>query len=305
VILVTGATGFVGRHVVKLLRDREQPVRCLVRSESRGRRLAAQGCALTRGDITDPRSLRRACDGIETVVHLVGLIRGRPDDYERVTISGTRNLVEEAAVAGVHRIVLVSALGLNERTRELTPYYRAKWEEERIVKSSGLNHVIFRPSFVFARDGGVLPTFIRLVRFSPVTPVLGPGTQRIQPIAAGDVAAHIVAAASLDAARDRTFDLAGLDRVSWDQLYLLIARILGKRRALLHIPFGLAQAQALLLERLPGFPFTRDQLRMLAAGDNTGDIEPTLETFNLPLQPLEKQIRTAVAERRRKRRESS
>jgi len=294
VILVTGATGFIGKRLVATLRSLERPTRCLVRSRSRGRQLEAQGCALVRGDMTDPSSLRTACEGVDVVVHLVAIIRGRASDYERVMTSGTRALIEAASEARVRRFVLVSALGLDQSTHELTPYYQAKWDEERALKASGLEHVIFRPSFVFSRDGGALPTFLRLVRYSPITPVLGPGTQRIQPISVEDVVVHLIKGLDLETARDRTFDLAGPDRVSWDELYALIARVLGKRRLRVHIPFSLARAQATLFDRLPGFPFTRDQLKMLGAGDNVGDTESTRRVFQLPLTSLEEQLRTAT-----------
>ena len=293
-ILVTGATGFIGRHLVAGLRSLEQPTTCLVRSEARARKLEAQGCALARGDMSDPASLRAACEGIDTVIHLVAIISGKQSDYQQVMAAGTRSLVEAASAARVRRFILISALGLSEETSELTPYFRAKWDEERTLKASGLEHVIFRPSFVFGRCGGVLPTFIRLVRYSPLTPVLGPGTQLIQPIAVQDVVSHLIKGIELEAARDRTFDLAGPDRVNWDELYGLIASGIGKRRRRIHIPFTLARAQAALFERLPGFPFTRDQLKMLAAGDNVGDIDATEQVFGLPLLPLEEQIRRAV-----------
>ena len=294
-ILVTGASGFIGRHLVAGLRSLERPTRCLVRSEARARKLEGLGCSLARGDMTDPASLRAACAGADTVIHLVAIIRGKQSDYRQVMAAGTRALIEAASEAGVRRFILVSALGLAEETSELTPYYQAKWEEERTLKASGLEHVILRPSFVFGRCGGVLPTFIRLVRYSPLTPVLGPGTQRIQPVAVQDVASHLIGAIELEDAADRTFDLVGPDQVSWDELYSLIANVIGKRRRRIHIPFALARAGAALFERLPGFPFTRDQLKMLAAGDNVGDIALTQQVFGLPLLPLEEQIRRAVA----------
>ena len=125
--------------------------------------------------------------------------------------------------------------------------------------------------------------------------MLGPGTQRIQPVAVEDVVSHLIRAIELDDARDRTFDLAGPDRVSWDELYGLIASVIGKRRLRVHVPFALARTQATLFERLPGFPYTRDQLKMLAAGDNIGDIEATQQVFGLPLLSLEEQIRRAAA----------
>ena len=293
-ILVTGATGFIGRHLIAALRSQDRATRCLVRSEARGHLLEQLGCTLARGDIGDPASLRAACNGVEVVVHLVAIIRGKPSDYEHVMSEGTRALIEAASDAHIRRFILVSALGLSDSTRDLTPYYQAKWQEEEVLKASGLEYVIFRPSFVFGRDGGVLPTFLRLVRNSPLTPVLGPGTQLMQPVAVEDVASHLVRAIDLEAARNQTFDLAGPDRLSSNELYSLIARLLGRRRWLVHVPFRLAHVQAALFERLPRFPFTRDQLKMLAAGDNVGDVEATSKVFGLPLMPLEEQIRRAV-----------
>src|SRR5205085_8231516 len=117
------------------------------------------------GDVTDPASLERAVAGCEAVVHLVAIITGTPADFERVMTQGTRNLVAASRKAGVKRFVLMSALGVSEETKDLVPYFTAKWAMEHEVKESGLEYVIFRPSFVFGRDGGVLPTFVRLARY--------------------------------------------------------------------------------------------------------------------------------------------
>jgi uncharacterized protein YbjT (DUF2867 family) len=189
-VLVTGATGFVGPHVVHALRAREVPVRALVRDQRRGSRLAAWGAELVVGDVTEPASLRAAVTGVDAVVHLVAIIKGRRAEFERIMTQGTRDLVAAAREAGVRRFVLASALGLDERSKDVVPYYAAKWEMERALKESGLEYVILRPSFVFGKEGGVLPTFVRLARFAPVTPIVGPGTQRFQPIWVEDVAEY-------------------------------------------------------------------------------------------------------------------
>src|SRR5262245_13647992 len=99
--LVTGGTGFVGPHVVHALRARTTPVRALVRKPGRATRLAAWGAELVAGDVTDPASLLAACEGVNTVVHLVAIIKGRPEDFERVMADGTRNVVAAAEEAGV------------------------------------------------------------------------------------------------------------------------------------------------------------------------------------------------------------
>jgi NADH dehydrogenase len=293
-VLVTGGTGFVGPKVVHALRARELPVRALVREQGRGRRLESWGVELAEGDVTDPASLRRAVAGCDAVVHLVGIIRGRPADFERVMKQATRDLVDAAREAGVRRFVLMSALGVDERTKDLVPYYGAKWEMERIVEGSGIEHVIFRPSFVFGRDGGLLPMLVRFVRLFPVTPIAGPGEQRIQPIWVDDVAEFFARAVDEPAAANRLFEVGGPDAVSWNELYARIKRTVGSRRPSVHIPMPLMRVQAMLTDWLPKAPVSRDQLKMLMAGDNTCDVRPALEVFKVPLVGLDEQLRRAV-----------
>ena len=293
-VLVTGGTGFIGPHVVHALRARDTPVRALVRDPARATRLAAWGVELVPGDVTDPASLRAACEGADAVVHLVAIIRGRPVDFERVMSQGARNVVAAAQEAGVRRFVLASALGLDERSKDAVPYFAAKWEMEAAVKESGLEHVIFRPSFVFGRDGGVLPTFVRLARFAPVTPIVGRGSRRLQPIWVEDLAEYYRLAVTEPAAVNRTFELGGPEAVSWNEFWERLKRVLGVRRPSVHVPVGAMRLQATVTERLPGAPVTRDQLTMLELGDNVVTDPSAVETFKLPLVPLDEQLRRAT-----------
>jgi NADH dehydrogenase len=293
-VLVTGATGFVGPHVVHALRARELPVRALIREPGRASRLASWGAEFVQGDVTDLTSLRAAVSGVDTVVHLVAIIKGSRADFERVMAQGTRDLVAAAQEAGVRRFVLASALGLNERSRDAVPYFAAKWEMERAVKESGLEYVIFRPSFVFGKDGGVLPTFVRLARFAPVTPIVGPGTRRMQPIWVEDVAEYYARAIDLPAAANRTFEIGGPDVATWNEFWDRLKRAVGARRPSVHVPFSVMRLQAALTEKLPGAPVTRDQLKMLELGDNVVTDPAAVETFQLPLVPLDEQLRRAA-----------
>lgn len=294
-ILVTGGTGFVGPHVVHALRARELPVRVLVRDPRRGSRAVTWGAELVEGDVTEPASLHNAVEGVEAVVHLVAIIKGSREAFERVMAQGTRNVVAAARNAGVRRFVLASALGLDERSKDAVPYFAAKWEMERAVRESGIDHVILRPSFVFAGDGGVLPTFVRVARYSPVTPIIGSGARRLQPIWIDDVAEYYARAVDQPDAVNRTFEVGGPDAVTWNELWDRLKRTLGSRRPSLHVPVGVMRAQAALTERLPGAPVTRDQLTMLELGDNVVTSPDAVDTFQLPLVPLDEQLRRAVA----------
>lgn len=293
-VAVTGGTGFIGPKVIHELRAVGHDVRVLVRSEAKARTLRAWGCEITVGSLDDPEAVRRTVFGREAVVHLVSIIAGRPADFERVMTRGTQRLVDAAAAAGVGRFVLVSALGTDERTRELVPYYRAKWEMEQAVLGSGLAHVILRPGFVFGSDGGVLPLFVRQVRWAPVTPIVGDGTQRIQPIWVSDLAAFALGSVERPDVANRTFELGGPDVVDWNGLYARIRKVLALERKTVHVPVGLARTAAAFAELLPHPPVTRDQISMItSAGDNVCDMTPALETFRLPLVGLDEQIRRA------------
>ena len=293
-ILVTGGTGFVGPKVVHELRAEGHEVRCLVHDRKHGAKVAAWGCELAEGDMTNAASLREAVRGCDVVVHLVAILTGRREDFERIMEQGTRDLVAAAKDEGVRRFVLMSALGTTAETRELVPYFHAKWEMEQTVKGSGLEHVIFRPSFVFGPDGGVLQTFKRIARLSPVTPITGSGQQRIQPIWVEDVAAHFAAGVEKPEAANRTFELGGPDVVTWDELWARLKRVIGVRRPSVHVPIGLMRVPAVALERLPNPPVTRDLLKMLEAGDNVVSSTDAVETFGLPLVPLDEQLRRAA-----------
>ena len=291
-VLVTGGTGFVGPAIVQALVDAGHTVRVLERKPGRSAGLPSHEAV--RGDVTDPASLRRATEGQEVVVHLVALLAGPPEEFQQVMEQGTRDLVAAATEAGVRRFVLMSALGVDEETKDLVPYYHAKWEMERTVQGSGLEHVIFRPSFIFGPGGGALQQFARIAKLAPVTPIVGPGTQRIQPIWIEDLAAYFAAGVDKPEAAGGTFELGGPDTVTWNEFWSLLKSTLGKRRPSIHVPFGLMRIQAAVLEKLPRPPVTRDQLKMLAAADNVVSNSDAVDTFGITLVPLAEQLRRGL-----------
>jgi uncharacterized protein YbjT (DUF2867 family) len=292
-ILVTGASGFVGRHVTSELAAAGMRVRAMVRTSKGAATLEGVECELVRGDVTDPASLLAAARGVRTIVHLVAIVEGAPATFERVMAAGTGNLVEAARETGVRRIVLMSALGTEPGAT--VPYFRAKWAAEQAVAACGVEHVVLRPSFVFGADGGALPRFLRIARLAPVTPVIGPGTQRVQPIWIDDV----VRAVKLSLEGDepgRPVELGGPEAVTWSALWARMKAALGTRRPAFHIPFWLARGPAALFERMPPALLTRDQLRMLEGPDNVvSDSGASMRRLGLTgLVELDDQLRRAV-----------
>jgi uncharacterized protein YbjT (DUF2867 family) len=293
-VLVTGGTGFVGPKVVHALRAADHPVRVLARNPAKQERLRAWGCEIVQGDMTDAESLRRAAQGAETVVHLVALPPfADPKTTQRVMEQGTRDLAAAAKEGGAARFVLMSALGTSERSKDLSAYYHAKWDEEQTVKESGLVHTIFRPSFVFGRDGGMLPALIRLVRWSPVAPVAG--TKRFQPIWVEDVAAYFAAALAKPAAKNATIELAGPDVTTFREVNERLRRMLGKRRLAFQLPTGLLRVSAQAGKLLPPFRGAPDAIAMLEFEDNVTNIQPAVEALGITPISLDDQLRRAVA----------
>jgi uncharacterized protein YbjT (DUF2867 family) len=293
--LVTGGSGFVGGHVVHAIRAAEKDVRALVRDPAKAERLHAWDVEIVDGDMTDAASLERAVAGCDAVVHLVAIRQGPDEQFQAIMVDGTRDLLAAATAAGVRRFVLMSALGTSESTKRLVPYFDAKWEMERQVRASGIPYVIFRPSFIFARDGGILPTFVKLARFAPVTPIIGEGTRRIQPIWVDDVALYFGESLDKDEATGRTFELGGPDAVTWNEFWERLRRVRRMRRPSVHVPVNLMRPAAFVTERLPGdIPLTNDLLTMLERVDNVVTDAAALDVFQLPLVPLDEQLRRAV-----------
>jgi NADH dehydrogenase len=284
-VFVTGATGFVGRAVVHALRAHGHFVRCLVRRGSERDLRGLEAIERVEGDILARTSLEGNMAGCDVVVHLVGIIREHPAarvTFERVHTQGTVKVMEAATAAGVRRFVHMSALGTRAEAR--SRYHQTKWAAEEVVRSSGLAWTIYRPSIIYGRGDGFVSLLARMVRRLPVVPVLGPGTEEMQPIPVEHVAEAFARALTLPATVKQTLEAGGPERVTVPRLLDLIAEALGRRARLkMHVPMDLVRLLAAL--RLPGFPVTPDQLRMLEE-NNTCDADAFYASVDLTPLPL-------------------
>jgi NADH dehydrogenase len=292
-IFVTGATGFVGRTVVRALQARGHAVRCLVRRGSESHLRGQEALERVEGDVLSPPTLERGMAGCDTVVHLVGIIRETPGaTFERIHTQGTLNVLEAAAATGIRRYLHMSALGSRAGAR--ARYHRTKWAAEEAVRASPLAWTIFRPSIIYGRGDEFVSLLAGLVGRLPVVPVIGGGQQRLQPVSVEQVAEGFARAADAPASEKHAYDVGGPEAVTMVRLLDLIGLALDRPRVRkIHVPLALVRPAARLLHRLPGFPLTPDQLLMLEE-DNVCDPQPFHATFGLTPTPLATGLRAML-----------
>src|SRR5580704_5618553 len=286
-IIITGATGFVGEEVVKQARAAGHPVRAIVRDPQRASWLVERyGVELFHGNVLYAPSIEGAMQDAKCVIHLVGIIHERKENtFERVHVQATKHVIDEAKKAGVKRFVHMSALGTRESAR--SRYQQTKWAGEDCVRKSGLAWTIFRPSFIYGPKDKAINTLAKLVQRLPFVPVLGSGDTKIQPISVANVARAFVGAIRNDESINQVYDLCGPEAFTWNELYDKLQKILGTRKPKCHLPLPIARVQASLFEKiLPNPPFTRDQLLMLQE-DNIGDPKPAERAFLLEQESFE------------------
>jgi NADH dehydrogenase len=248
-ILLTGATGTVGSALLRRLTAGSRPVRCLVRDPKRlgAERVRVQ---ITLGDLADSASFRNALRGIDTVVHLAAPIRDQPaGSIEEMNGMATLRLVRAAERAGTRRFVFFSALGATLQSP--TRFFRSKALARTAVETSALDTTVFSPSIIYT-PGDPWLTLLERLSLLPAVPMAGSGRTLYQPIWAEDVADCIVASLDLPAGEHRSFDLAGPETLSYDEVVRTSLRPLGRRRPLLHAPLPLVRASLRGLERLLG-----------------------------------------------------
>jgi NADH dehydrogenase len=296
-VLVTGATGFVGREIVRQLHESGQAIRILARNRTSPRvqeAVSRHGAEACPGDVLDAASLDGALKGMDAVIHLVGIISEvGASTFENVHTRGTGNIAAAARQAGVSRFVHMSALGT--RPNAASRYHQTKWAAEELVRRSGLEFTIFRPSLIYGPGDQFINLFARLSRFSPVVPLMGSPRARFQPVPVETVAAAFVRSLGEPKAAGQTYDLCGPEALTLSEIVDRILDVLQRKRLKLQVPPSLARCQAIGLEFLfrrllrRASPLNHDQLIMLQE-DNLGNPRPANELFGLTPQALREGI---------------
>jgi nucleoside-diphosphate-sugar epimerase len=283
---VTGATGFVGRNLCRLLTERRMPYVALARETSNVAPLTAIGATVRRADLCDVPALTRALEGCAAVVHLAAAADVTdPALNARVNVAGVEALIAACRPGGVRRVLFFSSNCATRRLRDA--YGVTKFEGEQRFAASGLDVTVFRPTMIYGADSKEFGTFVRTVRRCPLVPIIGSGRHTIRPVALPDVLEAALAALARPATIGRTYDIAGPESISFNDLVHLVARLIGRRRRIMHVPVGLARVGARCLGALMKHPpVTVDQV-LAFAQDTQADIEPARRDLDFRPRPLE------------------
>jgi nucleoside-diphosphate-sugar epimerase len=292
--LVTGATGFVGSHLVEALQRSGAEITALARSPQKAAALGAMGVRIVHGDLHDKAGLERAARDQDVVYHVAGVVAARNEqEFLRANRDGTRNLLAAAELRGRPRLVLVSSLAAggpavrgaplkgNEPPRPVTAYGRSKLAAEQAVRESSLPWSIVRPPIVYGpRDREVLKVF-RIARLG-VAPVFGDGTQELSAVHVTDLADALIAAGDRSATVGRTYNACHPEVFTSAELGRAIGAVMGRQVSTLRIPSVVGRALLTLTEgsaRLAGQTtiLTTDKAHEFFQPAWTGDPTPLIQ----------------------------
>jgi uncharacterized protein YbjT (DUF2867 family) len=272
-IVITGASGYLGSHAVKRLVEMDKLVRVLVRSRQRAEqegRLDGLNVDWVEGDVTRPDTLGPAMSGATAVVHTVAIaIEKGGRTYEEINYQGTVNVVEAAKAAGVGRFINISQLGADPKL----PYrfLASKGKAQEYVAGSNLEWTAFRPSVIWGPEDEFANTFARLVPFSPIIyPIVGNGLAEFQPVWVEDVVTCVVKAIDDPGTVRAEYELGGPEVLTLEEIERRTLEAVGAKRILVRFPLPLLRIVVSLMEAiLPAPPVTRSLLELLEVSNVT------------------------------------
>ncbi len=270
--LVTGATGLLGSHIVEQLRKRDRPTRVLVRPGSDIEWLRTQGVEFAEGDVTRPETLAAACAGVDAVYHSAAKVGdwGPWEEFQRVTIDGTRNILEAAIAAQVRRFVHISSIStygyytkdqvidetadLGYKLYKWAYYSKSKVAAEKIVwqahRQNRIELSVIRPAWIYGpRDRTTIARLYRMIKAGQAK-ILGRGDNRLNVVYAGNVAEGAILAADKPEANGEAFNCSNDGEITQQEYFDLLARTIGAPSVKRHVPYRVAYNAGFFLECL-------------------------------------------------------
>jgi uncharacterized protein YbjT (DUF2867 family) len=296
-VVVFGGTGFLGRRLVHHLAAEGTFVRVAVRQpEGAHNDLPATDPAqvtFVRADVRDQTSVAAAMAGADAVVNAVSAYVEKGDvTLEAVHVQGAEKVAQEAARLGVARLVLVSGLGADPRSR--SPYIRSRGRGELAVQRAFPGVTIVRPSAIFGPGDAIFGTLASLARFLPVLPLIGGGRTRLQPVYVEDVAEAVARILTDPGSVGRIYELGGPEVYTLRDLVRFTLRVIGRRRVLISLPFAVAEIQARLFELLPSPPLTTGQVDLLKTDSVVSGALPGFRELNILPRAIKEVVPTYI-----------
>ncbi|HEY4707206.1 MAG TPA: complex I NDUFA9 subunit family protein [Thermodesulfobacteriota bacterium] len=265
-ILVTGATGFVGSHLLDRLQTGRHRVRCMVApfEMKAAQGLKSRGFEAVVADIMNRDEIRRAIpEGLDAVFHLAGILtETRKVKFVDIHVNATRNLVDACVEKNLKRFIFTSAFGAAPDAE--SALHRSKWECERLLRMSGLEYTILRPTIIFGRGDRFTNLFAYEIRNHPFIPIPDGGRNAMQPIFVDDLAEAMVRCLRRDDTRFGAYDLGGHETYTFREMVKRIYKVVGIRRRMVPVPIPLMYVMGFFYELFSDKPMlTRDLVTLL------------------------------------------
>jgi uncharacterized protein YbjT (DUF2867 family) len=297
-VLVAGGSGFIGRALVRrLVRDGTEVAVMTAHPERSSGRIRELGARAVAGDVQRPSTLPSALEGADVVVQALTFPSfpvEKPSKgwtFTEFEHHGTERLARAAESAGARRFVYVSGVGVAPEAEKV--WHRAKWFGEQALLATGLDAAIVRPSWAYGPEDRALNRFVTFAKSSPVVPVIGDGSQRINPVFVDDVA-EVLAQAAAPEGPTGIYEIGGPEVLTMEELLRTMLEVMGKDKPLVHFPAWMPKSAGFFAKALPKPPLSPDAIDF-AIGDAIADTTELLTAFDVRLRTPREGLSTYLA----------
>jgi len=285
-ILLTGASGFVASYIIPKLKASGYNVRALVLNDREAVKVKGLGVEAAIGNVGDASTLKAAFTGVDTVIHLVAILReNKYATFETVNVGGTANMLAAAKASGVKRFIHFGILGANADPKYR--YLNSKWRAMKLVRESDLEYTIFEPSVMFGKGAGFIDALMRSINLFPIiAPVAGSGKTLLQPIFVDDVAECVLAAVKGNKIRQEC-EIGGPEQMTYKEMMTRVMKAAGIRKPRVHVPIAFMRPAVWVMERVSkNPPITKDELDALGL-NNITTVDSVERQFSFKPKKLE------------------
>src|SRR5271166_931275 len=292
IVTVFGGTGFLGRRIVRHLRNREYHVRVASRHPERSQRLFGLDdphLQAVEATVRDEALVAAAIAGADAVVNAVSLYVEHGDEtFHSVHVEAARRVALQARQAGIKHLVHISGIGSDPRSRSL--YIRKRGEGELAVQAAFTNAIVIRPAVMFGPDDAFLTTILKLLKRLPIYPMFGSGHTRLQPAYVEDVAEAVARALQRMVTKAIKFECGGPRVYTYEELLRMLAREAGVKPVIIPVPFAAWQALAWIAETMPSPPITRNQVELMQVDNVPSSETPVFGELGISPRAIEETL---------------